>query len=63
MRTEHSLEALKERFEKLVLHRSQSTTLSEAHRRLIADKFANKSLQELNDIVCQLDNNTTIPLS
>ena len=63
MRTEHSLEALKERIEKLVLHHSQSTTLSEAQRRLIANKFANKSLQELNDIVCQLDNGTSPPLS
>ena len=57
MRAEHSLEALEERFEKLVLHRSESNTLTPAHRRIIADKFANKSLQELYEIVRQLDNN------
>ncbi len=62
MRTEHSLEVLKERFEKLVLHRIESTTLSQAHRRLIADRFASKSLQELHEIVQQLDDNI-IPLS
>ena len=56
VRTEHSLEVLKERFEKLVLHRNESTTtLSQAHRRLIADKFAKKSLQELHEIAQQLD--------
>jgi hypothetical protein len=54
MLTEYSLEDLHERFERLVLQRSK-TSLSEAHRRSIADKFANKSLQELNEMACQLD--------
>lgn len=55
MRTEHSLEVLKERFERLVLHRNESNALSEAHRRRIAARFASKSLQELHEIVQQLD--------
>ena len=55
MRTEHSLEVLKERFEKLVLHRNESSAVSEAHRRRIADRFASKSLQELHEIAQQLD--------
>lgn len=61
VRTEHSLEILKERFEKLVLHRHESTTLSEAHRRRIADRFASKSLQELHEIVQQLDEIPSAP--
>jgi len=58
--TEHTLEALIERYEKLVIHRSKSNTLTEAHRRLIADKFANKSLQELHAMVRQLDDASTV---
>ena len=57
----HFEKSSKERFEKLVLQRSHSGTLSEVHRRCIAAKFATKSLEELYDIVCQLDNNI-IPL-
>ncbi len=53
----HSLSALNERFERLVLQRSEPS-ISEAHRQRIADKFANKSLQELHELVCQLDDNT-----
>lgn len=53
MQTEYSLEDLHERFEKLVLKKSESS-LSEAHRRNIADKFANKTLQELHEIAKQL---------
>lgn len=54
--TEHSLETLNKRFEELVLHRLESNMLSKAHRQQIEDKFANKSLEELHEIVCQLDN-------
>jgi hypothetical protein len=49
VRTEHSLEILTERFEKLVLRR-EPTTLSEAQRRSITNRFASKSLQELHEI-------------
>ena len=51
MRTEHLLEALNQRIETLV---SGSYTVSEAQRRGIADKFANKSLDELHELVRQL---------
>ena len=61
MRPECSLEALNKRFERLVAHRveSESFSLSEAERQLIADKFAKKSLQELNEMANQLDKLTT----
>lgn len=49
-----TLEELDERFERLVLCRAESHSLSEAHRRQIADKFANKSLQELQEMATQL---------
>lgn len=52
---EPSLEALQERFEKLVVRR-EANHLSEAHRRGITNKFAKKSLQELQWIVRELDN-------
>lgn len=52
---EPSLEALQERFEKLVVRR-ETNNLSEAHRQGIANKFAKKSLQELQWIVRELDN-------
>jgi hypothetical protein len=58
MQMDHSLDDLHEKLEQLV-NRSQST-LSEAHRRSIADKFANKSLQELNEIACNLETNTEL---
>lgn len=59
MQGKHTLEALNERFEQLMLRRSIST-VSEDHRRRIADKFANKSLQELHEIARQL-NETPVP--
>lgn len=62
MSAENSLDALEERFEKLMLRRSRTNTLSEDHRRRIADKFANKTLQELHEIVCQLDDNANSTL-
>lgn len=45
------METLEKRFKKLVLHRSESHSLSEIHRQNIAYKFANKSLQELQEMV------------
>lgn len=48
------MDDLNERFEKLVLQRIDSAYMNEDHRRRVSDKFANKSLQELNDMVCQL---------
>jgi hypothetical protein len=56
VQTRDTLEALKERYEQLVLQRSESCTLSKSHRRSIADKFANKSLQELHELAHRLDN-------
>lgn len=53
MQSDDSLEDLHERFERLVLQRLAShrdSNVSEEKRRHIADKFANKSLQELNEI-------------
>ncbi len=55
MHAKHSLDTLKERLEELVIARSGSYSLSQAERGLIAKKFAQKSLQELHDIVRQLD--------
>lgn len=49
---EASFEDLHERFERLVLCRD--SFVSEEKRKYIADKFANKSLQELNDIAGSL---------
>lgn len=54
MQADNSLEDLEARFERLVLKRSEST-LSEARKRSIKDKFANKSLQELNEIALKLE--------
>lgn len=56
MQTEDSLEDLHQRFERLVSQRSDSI-LSEARRRRIADKYAKKPLQELNEIARQLELN------
>lgn len=47
-----SLEELQERFLRLVLQRD--SFLSEEKRRHIADKFASKSLQELNEMARNL---------
>lgn len=55
---EPSLETLQEYFEALVLKREVSTPfqyLSEAHRQAIANKFAKKSLQELECMARKLD--------
>lgn len=55
---EPSLETLQEYFEALVLKREISTPLqylSEAHRQGIANKFAKKSLQELEWMARKLD--------
>lgn len=54
MQKEHSLEDLHKQFERLVLSRSESS-LSEAHRRSIANKYADKSLQELNEMARELE--------
>lgn len=54
MRSDCSPESLHERFERLVLQRDSDPVVSEENRRRIADKFAKKSLQELNDIACNL---------
>jgi len=56
------LESLNERIEKLVLDYLQSNSLTEVHRRVIADRFAKKSLQELHEIVGQLDDSSSHPL-
>ena len=50
-----SLEDIRERCERVVDSRTQCHTLDLEYRRLIADKFANKSLKELNEIVSKLD--------
>lgn len=55
MLIDHSLDGLTERFEKLVLRRSEYHLLSDTDRKLIAEKFAHKSLQELQEIVSQLE--------
>ncbi|HRA43393.1 MAG TPA: hypothetical protein PLV31_06965, partial [Gammaproteobacteria bacterium] len=55
---EPSLETLQEYFETLVLKREITTPLqylSETHRRGIANKFAKKSLQELEWMARKLD--------
>jgi len=55
---EPSLETLQECFEDLVLKREIDTPLqylSEMHRQSIANKFAKKTLQELELIVQTLD--------
>ena len=52
MQSDYTLEDLHERFERLVLQRD--SFVSEEKRRHIADKFANKSLQELNEIARNL---------
>jgi len=55
---EPSLETLQEYFETLVLKREIDTPLqylSESHRQGIANKFAKKSLQELEWIARKLD--------
>lgn len=56
MQTDDSFEDLHERFERLVSKRTDSL-LSEARRRRIADKYAKKPLQELNEIARQLEAN------
>lgn len=53
MRSEYSLEDLHERLEQL-LRNDSLAMVSQESRRHIADKFANKSLQELNDIALNL---------
>ena len=55
---EPSLETLQAYFETLVLKREITTPpqyLSEAHRQGIANKFAKKSLQELESMARKLD--------
>ncbi len=53
---EHSLDVLNERLEQLVSKRSESIlSLSESHRRKIADNLAKKSLHELNEIARRLE--------
>lgn len=57
MNSGDSFEDLHERFERLVLKRpalSRDSVVSEEKRRHIADKFASKSLQELNEIAGNL---------
>lgn len=54
MNKDSSLEDLREKFEHLLQNRRPST-ISEANRRIIADKFAKKSLQELSEIAGELD--------
>lgn len=54
VRSDESLEDLHERFERLVLHKDFDSFVSEEKRRHIANKFANKSLQELNEIARDL---------
>lgn len=49
MNKDYSLEDLRAKFENLLQNRRPST-ISEANRRSIADKFAKKSLQELSEI-------------
>jgi hypothetical protein len=51
MSTEQLFEIF-EKTEQILTHQSHSLTPS--HRERIANKFANKSLQELNDIASQL---------
>lgn len=60
MQAEISLDALNERYERLVVRRSESSALSADHRRQIADKFANKSLQELHEIADRLNEATIL---
>lgn len=57
MRVEQPLDGLDERFEKLVLQRSNIYSLSDAYLKQISDKFAHKSLQELQDIASRLETN------
>lgn len=54
MLSEHSLEALHERFEKLVIRRTEPSKITQDERQRIADKFANMPLQELHEVVQQL---------
>lgn len=58
MYEEQSLEALQARFEKLVLHRTD--TLTEAHRRGISNRFDKITLQEMLQIVRELDDPRTL---
>ena len=54
MPTKQSLESLAACFEQLVLQKPELNVISQVHRKRITDKFANKSLNELNEIVGQL---------
>lgn len=53
MDIKYSLEDLKEKLESLSLQCATSL-INDADRQIIADKFENKSLQELNEIAHQL---------
>ena len=54
MKREYSLEDLREKCE-LLLKNCRPSTISEDRRRSIADEFAKKSFQELNDLAGELD--------
>lgn len=61
MSAEQSFELLNKRFERLISQRSLTVSVvSEEHRRRIAEKFANKSLQELHDLADQLDSDAAV---
>jgi hypothetical protein len=61
MHTKRVLDDLNKRLKRLTLNQAESS-ISDAHRQTIAEKFEKKSLQELNEIAHQLEVKVTRPL-